>query len=97
VAAPASELAAEIAHVRDLGLAGLRARWHSVFRRKAPDHLPRAKGLSKASRDRRERQQTLAAISSGDIRSLLNIEAMVAVWQTSFSALAPWSSYIAAR
>jgi hypothetical protein len=27
--------------VRDLDLAGLRARWHSVFRRKAPDHLPR--------------------------------------------------------
>jgi hypothetical protein len=41
MAAPASELEAEIAHVRDLGLAGLRARWHSVFRRKAPDHLPR--------------------------------------------------------
>jgi hypothetical protein len=34
----------------------------------------------------------LAAISSGDIRSLLNIEAMAAVLQTSFSALAPWSS-----
>jgi hypothetical protein len=41
MAAPASELEAEIAHVRDLGLGGLRARWHSVFRRKAPDHLPR--------------------------------------------------------
>jgi Protein of unknown function (DUF2924) len=36
-----SELEVEIAHVRDLDLAGLRARWHSVFRRKAPDHLPR--------------------------------------------------------
>jgi hypothetical protein len=39
----------------------------------------------------------LAAISSGDIRSLLNIEAMAAVLQTSFSALAPWSGYFAAR
>jgi hypothetical protein len=37
----ASELDEEIAHLRDLDLLGLRARWHSVFRRKAPDHLPR--------------------------------------------------------
>ena len=36
-----SELEGEIAHLRDLDLHGLRARWHSVFRRKAPDHLPR--------------------------------------------------------
>src|SRR5271168_2197960 len=36
-----SELDDEIAHLRDLDLRGLRARWHSVFRRKAPDHLPR--------------------------------------------------------
>jgi hypothetical protein len=27
--------------LRDLDLSGLRARWHSVFRRQAPDHLPR--------------------------------------------------------
>ena len=39
--ASASELEDEIAHLRDLDLHGLRARWHSVFRRKAPDHLPR--------------------------------------------------------
>src|SRR5215467_183435 len=39
--APVSELEDEIAHLRDLDLSGLRARWHSVFRRKAPDHLPR--------------------------------------------------------
>ena len=39
--APVSELEDEIAHLRDLDLRGLRARWHSVFRRKAPDHLPR--------------------------------------------------------
>jgi Protein of unknown function (DUF2924) len=39
--ASASELEEEIAHLRDLDLSGLRARWHSVFRRKAPDHLPR--------------------------------------------------------
>jgi hypothetical protein len=41
VTASASELEDEIAHLRDLDLRGLRARWHSVFRRKAPDHLPR--------------------------------------------------------
>jgi hypothetical protein len=39
--APESELEDEIAHLRDLDLSGLRARWQSVFRRKAPDHLPR--------------------------------------------------------
>jgi hypothetical protein len=39
--ASASELEEEIAHLRDLDIRGLRARWHSVFRRKAPDHLPR--------------------------------------------------------
>jgi Protein of unknown function (DUF2924) len=39
--ASVSELDDEIAHLRDLDLRGLRARWHSVFRRKAPDHLPR--------------------------------------------------------
>jgi len=31
----------EIARLRDLDLPTLRARWRSVFRRKAPDHLPR--------------------------------------------------------
>jgi hypothetical protein len=41
VTAPVSELEDEIAHLRDLDLRGLRARWHSVFRRKAPDYLPR--------------------------------------------------------
>jgi hypothetical protein len=30
----------EIAHLRDLGLAGLRARWQSVFQRPPPLHLP---------------------------------------------------------
>jgi hypothetical protein len=35
-----SELEDEIEHLRDLDLPGLRARWHSVFRSKAPDHLP---------------------------------------------------------
>jgi hypothetical protein len=38
---PVDELEEEIARMRDLDLSGLRARWHSVFRRKAPDHLPR--------------------------------------------------------
>jgi hypothetical protein len=38
--APARELEDEIVHLRDLDLSGLRARWHSVFRRKAPNHLP---------------------------------------------------------
>ena len=36
-----SELEDEIARLRDLDLSGLRARWRSVFRRKAPDHLGR--------------------------------------------------------
>jgi hypothetical protein len=31
----------EIAHLRDLDLTGLRARWQSVFQRPAPSHLPR--------------------------------------------------------
>jgi hypothetical protein len=31
----------EIAHLRGLDLKGLRARWHSVLQRPAPDHLPR--------------------------------------------------------
>ena len=39
--ASANELEDEIEHLRDLDLRGLRARWHSVFRRKAPEHLPR--------------------------------------------------------
>jgi hypothetical protein len=39
--APAGDLENEIAHLRDLDLSGLRARWRSAFRRKAPDHLPR--------------------------------------------------------
>jgi predicted site-specific integrase-resolvase len=39
--ASVSELEDEIAHLRDFDLPGLRARWHSVFRRRAPDHLPR--------------------------------------------------------
>ena len=31
----------EIAHLRDLDLKGLRARWQSVFQRPPPDHLLR--------------------------------------------------------
>ena len=31
----------EIAHLRDLDLRGLRARWKSIFRRQPPAHLPR--------------------------------------------------------
>jgi hypothetical protein len=31
----------EIAHLRDLDLRGLRARWQSVFKRPTPPHLPR--------------------------------------------------------
>jgi hypothetical protein len=34
-------LEAEIAQLRGLDITGLRARWHSMFRRKAPEHLPR--------------------------------------------------------
>jgi len=32
---------AQIAHLRDLDLGGLRARWQSVFQRPPPPHLPR--------------------------------------------------------
>jgi hypothetical protein len=32
---------AEIARLRDLGISELRGRWHTVFGRKAPPHLPR--------------------------------------------------------
>jgi len=31
----------EIARLRDLDVGDLRARWHTVFRRRAPPHLPR--------------------------------------------------------
>src|SRR5213080_4802443 len=31
----------EIARLRGLDIVGLRARWHTVFRRRAPPHLPR--------------------------------------------------------
>jgi Protein of unknown function (DUF2924) len=34
-------LDAEVARLRDLDVAALRARWHSVFRRRPPPHLPR--------------------------------------------------------
>jgi hypothetical protein len=34
-------LESEIAQLRDLDLLGLRARWHSVFKRKAPENLPK--------------------------------------------------------
>jgi hypothetical protein len=36
-----SHLDDEIASLRGLDLEALRARWHSVFRRRAPSHLPR--------------------------------------------------------
>jgi Protein of unknown function (DUF2924) len=36
-----SELEDEVARLRDLDLSRLRARWRSLFRRKAPNHLPR--------------------------------------------------------
>ncbi|MGA8156833.1 MAG: DUF2924 domain-containing protein [Rhodoplanes sp.] len=39
---PESEaLAIEIARLRGLDFGGLRARWHTVLRRRAPPHLPR--------------------------------------------------------
>jgi DUF2924 family protein len=36
-----SVLNVEVARLRDLDVSGLRARWHSVFRRRPPPHLPR--------------------------------------------------------
>src|SRR5712672_1996205 len=40
-AATKTSVEEEIAHPRGLDLKGLRARWHSVFQRPAPAHLPR--------------------------------------------------------
>lgn len=40
-ASNSSSFEAEIAQLRGLDLVGLQARWHSVFGRKAPSHLPR--------------------------------------------------------
>lgn len=40
-AATKGSLEDEIAHLRDLDLKGLRARWKGVFRRQPPLHLPR--------------------------------------------------------
>ena len=34
-------LDAEIARLRDLGVSALRSRWHTVFGRQPPPHLPR--------------------------------------------------------
>jgi Protein of unknown function (DUF2924) len=41
MSAPVSDIEDEIARARDPDISSLRARWQSVFRRKAPDHLPR--------------------------------------------------------
>src|SRR5262245_5037811 len=40
-AVPDASLDNEIARLRDLDVLELRARWHTVFRRRAPPHLPR--------------------------------------------------------
>ena len=40
-AVPDASLDNEIARLRDLDVLDLRARWHTVFRRRAPPHLPR--------------------------------------------------------
>jgi hypothetical protein len=41
IKSPEASLKDEIAHLRDLDLRGLRARWHNVFQRPPPSHLPR--------------------------------------------------------
>jgi Protein of unknown function (DUF2924) len=41
VAPDRRELEREVARLRDLDVEVLRARWHTVFRRRAPAHLPR--------------------------------------------------------
>jgi hypothetical protein len=77
--ASVSELEDEIAHLRDLDLRGLRARRHSVFRRKAPDHLRRhllyrmiayrlqAEGLGDLDRDtQRFLDRVATGIRNGD-------------------------------
>ena len=38
---PKASIGDEVAHLRDLDLKGLRARWQSVFQRPPPLHLPR--------------------------------------------------------
>ena len=38
---PKASIEDEVAHLRDLDLKGLRARWQSVFQRPPPPHLPR--------------------------------------------------------
>jgi hypothetical protein len=38
---PKASVEDEVAHLRDLDLKGLRARWQSVFKRPPPPHLPR--------------------------------------------------------
>jgi hypothetical protein len=38
---PKPSIEDEVAHLRDLDLKGLRARWQSVFQRPPPPHLPR--------------------------------------------------------
>lgn len=40
-ALPDSETLTEVTHLRSLEVGELRARWHTVFRRRAPPHLPR--------------------------------------------------------
>jgi hypothetical protein len=41
IKSPGTSLGDEIAHLRDLDLRGLRARWHSVFQRPPLPHVPR--------------------------------------------------------
>jgi Protein of unknown function (DUF2924) len=41
IKSPEASIEDEIAHLRDLDLSGLRARWQSVFRRPPASHLPR--------------------------------------------------------
>ena len=38
---PNASVEDEIAHLRDLDVQGLRSRWQGMFRKSAPDHLPR--------------------------------------------------------
>jgi hypothetical protein len=73
-----SELEDEVARMRDLDLSSLRARWRSVFRRKAPDHLPRhllyriiayrlqAECLGDLDRDTKRYLERVAADTKGD-------------------------------
>ena len=88
----------ETARLRGLNISELRARWHTVFRRAAPPHLPRHllfRGFG--SKTEEEKQEALAEIEARAHSAGLKGHA-VAVWdagggQMAFHAPTPWHPY----